>query len=263
MIDENLNQQEISEQPVEETPVEETQVEDTSVEETPEQVTSERPTGESPESKLAPKVPENVSSKHFKRVLEEKEKIQRERDDLMRMLQEDRNRNNPKAPEPEEDYGIDVNNFVEGKDLKRVFQEVSQLKKELQSYKQKTQVEVTETRLRTEFPDFNKVFSKENVSLLEAENPELVETIATSSADPYKVAKSMYKAIKQFGVYSEDTYEADRDRVQKNLAKPKPVIAASSRQTGNSPLSKISEYADEMTEERKAALREEVRRYKR
>lgn len=255
MVDEILDNE-----PVENTPQEQLP-EQPSVEQLPEQSVEEQ---EQPKETPAPKAPENepLSSKHFRRVLEEKEQIQRERDELLRLMQADKNRYAPQ-PEPEENFGIDENSFAEGKDLKRAFKEVTQLKRELQELKKKTAVEVTEARLKTEFPDFEKVFNKENIKILEAENPEFVETIAHSSADPYKVAKSMYKAIKQFGVYTPDMYENDRDRVQRNLTKPRPAVSASNRQSGNSPLAKVSEYAEDLTEERAAQLRAEVAKYKR
>lgn len=247
--------QEILETPVEqqiEQPVEQVEQVEAPVEEKPIE-----------ESKPAEPVVETYSSKRFKAIKEEKERAQRERDELMRMLQEERNRNQPQPQAPVDDFGIDDNNFAEGKDLKRFAKEVRELKQELQQYKQKTALEVTETRLRTEYPDFNKVFSDDNIELFKAEYPEIAETILNSNASPYSVAKSAYKMIKQLGIHVEDNSAPDRAVVQKNLSKPRPAATVSPRQ-GSTPLSKVDDFgAEDLTEERAAALRREVAMYKR
>jgi hypothetical protein len=207
-------------------------------------------------------VRENIAAKHFKRVNEEKERIQRERDELKRLLEEERNRNNPQVAPNEDDFEIDENNFAEGKDLKRFVKEVRELKQELYQYKQKTALEVTETKLKTEFPDFNQVFSDDNIALFKAEHPELAETILGSNASPYSVAKSAYKMIKQLGIHVEDNSAPERAVVQRNLSKPRPAVSVAPRQ-GSSPLSRAEEYgSDDLTEERAAALRREIAMYK-
>ena len=233
-------------EPVTETPVEE------KVEPTPEPV---------PEP--APEViPERPSSKHFKTLKAEKDQAQRERDELMHMLQEERSRHQM-APK-EDDFGIDENNFAEGKDLKKIAKEMREIKQELAQYKQKSTIQVTEARLMSEYPDFQNVFSEENIELLREEHPEIAETILNSQADPYKVAKSAYKMIKKLGIHVEDTSASKRATVQTNLAKPRPAASISPRQSGSSPLTQANEYgSDDLTEARLAQLRAEVDRYRR
>ena len=206
-------------------------------------------------------LPEKLSNKHFKAVKEKAERAERERDELMRMLQEERSRQQQqKQPEPEEDLGFNTEDFVEGKHLKSLVKEVRELKKELAQYKQKTALDVTETKLRTEFPDFNKVFTNENIEALKEEHPEIAQTLGSSNADPYLVAKSTYKMIKKLGVYQElpeDKYVNDREMVQKNLSKPRPLAAASPRQ-GEGPLQKANAFGGELTDELKAQLWKEI-----
>ena len=219
--------------------------------------------------------PERISAKHFKRANQEKELLKRQNEELMRQLEAQRDlsqryaqqTSNPINPDlPPDDFIIDENNFAEGKDLKRIVNEMRQLKQEMHQYKQKTALEVTESRLNSEYPDFNKVFTDDNIELFKAEHPDIAESLLNSNAEPYKVAKSVYKAMKQFGIVSEEPTRKvtqDRERVQANLSKPRPVASVTARQ-GNSPLSKAGEYADdELTEERKAVLRAEVERYSR
>jgi len=211
--------------------------------------------------------PERISSKHFKRVNQEKELLKRQNEELARQLEAQRyaqQGQQPVNPQLPDDFNIDENNFAEGKDLKRIVNEMRDLKKELHQYKQKTALEVTEARLNNEFPDFKSGFSDENIELFKAEYPEIAESLINSNAEPYKVAKSMFLAMKRFGIVAEEPTKKvtqDKERVQANLSKPRPVASVTARQ-GNSPLSKAGEYADdELTEERKAALRAEVERY--
>jgi len=213
---------------------------------------------------------ERISAKHFNRINKEKEQLKLERDALLNKIkQQEQYQQSGQSQSIDthvspDDFNIDENNFAEGKDLKRIVNEMRDLKKELHQYKQKTALEVTEARLNAEHADFNKVFTDDNIELFKAEHPDIAESLLNSNADPYKVAKSMYKAMKQFGIYAEEptkTVTKDRERVQANLSKPRPVASVTARQ-GNSPLSKAGEYADdELTEERKATLRAEVERY--
>jgi len=206
-------------------------------------------------------VPEKLSNKHYKAVKDKAERAERERDELMRMLQEERSRQQQQwPPEPEEDFGINSDDFIEGKQLKGFVKEVRELKKELDQYKQKTALDVTETKLRTEYPDFDKVFTNDNIEVLKEEHPEIAQTLGSSNADPYLVAKSTYKMIKKLGVYQElpeDKYVSDRETVQKNLSKPRPLAAASPRQ-GEGPLQKANAFGGELTDELKAQLWKEV-----
>jgi hypothetical protein len=214
--------------------------------------------------------PERISSKHFKRANQEKELLKRQNEELIRQLEAQRyaqsGQTQQTQPKELDDFIIDENNFAEGKDLKRMYNEMQTLKQELHQYKQKTALEVTEEKLNREYPDFNKVFTDDNIELFKAEHPDIAESLLNSNAEPYKVAKSVYKAMKQFGIYAEEPTRKvtqDRERVQSNLSKPRTVSSVTARQ-GNSPLSRAGEYADdELTEERKAALRAEVERYSR
>lgn len=259
--------QEILETPVEQ-PIQD-QMAENQGENVPEMVENQ-----TPEAKPAPEepkpAPESISSKHFKRVNDElskeryeKEQIRRQNEDLMRLIQEERNRNQPQQAQPEDDLGIDDNNFAEGKDLKRFAKEVRELKQELHQYKQKTVIDVTHARLRAELPAFEKVVSDENLALFEAEYPDEAAALKASQADPLIVGRTLYNNIKRLGIYVEDNSASDRAAVQKNLSKPRPAATVSPRQ-GSTPLSKVDDFgSEELTEERAAALRREIAMYKR
>ena len=255
--------QEIIETPVEQ-PIQDEMVENQgeNVQEMVENQTSEaKPALEEP--KPAESIRESISSKHFKRVNEEKEQLRRQNEELLRLIEEERNRLQPQQPQSEDDFVIDDNNFAEGKDLKRFAKEVRELKKELHQYKQKMAIDVTHARLRAELPAFEKVVSDENLALFEAEYPDEAAALKTSQADPLIIGRTLYNNIKRLGIYVEDNSAPDRAAVQKNLSKPRPAATVSPRQ-GSTPLSKVDDFgSDELTEERAAALRREVAMYKR
>ena len=222
---------------------------------------AEQPSEVIPEHTSVEPIPDRPSSKHFKTLKAEKEQAQRERDELMRMLQEERSRGvQPK--QEEDDFGIDENNYIEGKDLKKVVKELKELRKDITQYKQKTAIEVTEARLKAEIPDYQKILSDENVEILKDNYPEIAETIFNSQADPFKVAKAACNMITKLGIHVEDKHTAKREVVQANLAKPRASTTVAPRQ-GQSPLSQANEYgSDTLTEERMAALRREVDMYR-
>ena len=70
-------------------------------------------------------------------------------------------------------------------------------------------------------------------------------------------AVSAYKHIKKLGLYTEDTYQADRDLAQRNAAKPKPLVSVSPQQ-GDSPLSRANAFANGLTPELQKQLRQEM-----
>jgi hypothetical protein len=257
--------QEIVETPIEQ-PVQDQMVENQG-ENAPEMVENQfiesKPASEEPKPVPESSTRESISSKHFKRVNDEKEQLKRQNEELMRLIQEERNRYQPQQPQAEDDFGIDDNNFAEGKDLKRFAKEVRELKQELHQYKQKTVIDVTHARLRAEMPDFDKVVTDENIALFEAEYPDEAEALKNSTAAPLSVGKAVYKNLKRLGIYVEDTSAPSREAVQKNLSKPRPATSVSPRQ-GSTPLSKVDDFGSEdLTEERAAALRLEIARYKR
>lgn len=204
--------------------------------------------------------PEKISSRNFKALREKALQAERERDELLRMLQEERVKQG-KPADIEDDSDDIPDDFVEGKHLKKYVKEIKGLKKELNELKQRTSLEITDARLKAECPDFNKVLTDENVAQFKEEHPELAASILNSKADPYSIAKSMYKTMKKFGIYVEDNYAQEKQAVQKNINKIKPSTSAGVRQ-GDTALSRAGEYvAEELTAERKAALWAEVQKY--
>lgn len=199
---------------------------------------------------------------------ERTERAERERDEMMKRLyayeQGIKPQSVEKPVETEEDYltslGIDSDSLAEGKHLKPLMKELRSLKNELNQYKKQTQQETMESRLKTRFPDFDKVVSQGNLEMLRNANPELAEAIL-STPDQFKQATLAYQMVKQYGIYQEDNFVQDKILAQRNAAKPKPLASVSPQQ-GESPMSKANAFANGLTSDLKAQLLREMNQYK-
>lgn len=204
-------------------------------------------------------VKETAQAKNFRQLKEQKERAERERDELMQKFHEmEMARKKPTINEEpvDQDYNINPDDLVEGKHLSRYDKKIKKLQEELETYKQQNSVTATEARLKARYPDLEKVISKENLESLRADYPELAETI-NSNHDLYNKAVSAYTLIKKLGIAQEDVYEQDRQRAQKNAAKPRPLASVNAQQ-GDSPLSKANAFANGLTDDLRAQLRREM-----
>lgn len=183
------------------------------------------------------------------------DKVMRERDDMYRRIQELEAKNAP-VYQPEEDFTIGNDDLVEGKHLSKMSKEMKALKQELNEYKQKTNISTTEVRLRSEFPDFDKIVCADNLMALREAEPYLAESIG-NDPDMYRKAVSAYKLIKKMVVPQNDAYEQERALVQKNAAKPKPLASVAPQQ-GDSPLARANAFANGLTDDLKKQLWKET-----
>jgi hypothetical protein len=110
--------------------------------------------------------------------------------------------------------------------------------------------------LKAQYPDIDKVVSRENIDALREIDPEFVEMLDASTNFRAK-AISAYKQIKKAGIFIEDNFQQDRDLALKNAAKPKPLASVSPQQ-GDSPLSRANAFANGLTEDLKIQLRKEM-----
>lgn len=208
-----------------------------------------------PEKKTGP-------SESFKELREAKNKAQRERDQAVRLLEEMQARQETakqlqqQAPETDDELNIAPDEIAEGKHLSKLTKKIQNLEKQLQNYHHQSAEVTAETRLKSQYPDFDKVVSKENIEQLRSEYPELAHTL-NSSTDLYTKAVSAYTLIKKFGIHQEDNFAQEREMAQKNAAKPRPLTSISPQQ-GDTPLSRANAFANGLTDELKAQLRKEM-----
>ena len=202
----------------------------------------------------------------FRAVREAKERAERERDAMlsqmlqmqqqMQMIQQQQ----PQQQEqPQEDYDFDIeaDALAEGKHLKKLMAKQKAMEQQLKSYQMQSEAVAVETRIRAQYPDFEKVVSKENVELLNEQFPEIARTLR-DTPDMFNKAAAAYTVIKNFGIHKDTAkFEADRAKAVSNAQKPRPLASVNPTQ-GDSPLSKANAFANGMTDELKEQLRREM-----
>jgi len=200
--------------------------------------------------------PSPVLENNIRALRESKERIQRERDEMARRLQEYESRANPQAPEEDLSLNLGENDLAEGKHLTKIQKQLTRQRDELLRTQQQTNALLVETKLKTEHPDIDKVVTVDNIKSLSELYPEIAQTL-NSSTDYYSKAKAAYTMIKKFGIHVDDTFGSDRELAQRNAAKPRPLASVSPQQA-DSPLSRANAFANGLTEELKVQLRKEM-----
>lgn len=201
---------------------------------------------------------ETDKEKNLRLLREKANRVERERDEALRRLQEIEARSAQAAPQPEDDdVHIGPDELAEGKHLSKVVKKIRKLEEELKGYRQQASVDTTEARLKAQYPDFDKIVNKDNVEMLREMYPEIAQTIHTSP-DLYSRAASAYTIIKKLGINQDsDAYEAEKAAAQKNAYKPKPTASIAPQQ-GESPLSRANAFANGLTPELKDQLLKEM-----
>jgi hypothetical protein len=198
------------------------------------------------------------------REVNERHRAERERDDMARKYRELEAKMQKPVEEvaKNEDYDLNINpdDLVEGKHLSKVDKKIKALEKQLQQYEQQTTVNTIQSRLKSQYPDFEAVVSPANIEALKQNYPELAQTL-NSSTDLYATAVSAYTMMKKLGIAQSPEQKADIERVQKNAAKPRPLASVSPQQ-GDSPLSKANAFANGLTDELKDSLRKEMNQFR-
>lgn len=223
----------------------------------PEEIPVEQPAvDETPEIEEAQAATNKTMEDNMRNLRLGREKAERERDELLaRMREIEQSQQRPVAPKQEELHVAD-DDFVEGRHLSAYDNKIKALQNELKSYKTKTDASNAETRLKTQYQDFDKVVNAGNVEALRIAYPEIAETL-NSSSDLYTKAVSAYTLIKKLGIHKEDTFAADRAKAQANASKPRPLTSVAP-QEGDGPLAKANAFAQGLTDDLKKQLYKEM-----
>lgn len=236
----------------------------------------EQPTQEQPsaldnlEAQTQPEVAEQVAAptppsdidKNMKRLRDDRAKAERERDDMMRLVQQmSQQQQNAQQPIAEENYELNVNenDLAEGKHLQKLQSRINKLESTLRSYHQDTTNRIEESRIKARYPDFEEVVSNENVEALKLAHPEIFNTLI-QSPDLYSKGVSAYKIIKQLGLSDSPvraSHTDDRERIQANAAKPKSPSTVGAKASSSS-LGQAGAYENSLTPARKKQLYEEM-----
>jgi hypothetical protein len=113
-----------------------------------------------------------------------------------------------------------------------------------------------ESRIRSQFPDYDNVVNMETIKALKQTEPELA---ASLYANPNFLEKAIgtYKAIQKLGLQVSNEYDADKAIAHKNAAKPRTLTSISPQQ-GESPLSRANAFANGLTPELQKQLWKEM-----
>lgn len=206
-----------------------------------------------------PEQKDSFQAKNFRELKEKAFAVQRERDELSRRLQEMEAKNKPQPlPEPiDDDIVIGPDELAEGKHLNKMNKKMKQLEDQLKAYQQQSSLSNAETRLRSEFQDFDKVFTRENIETLAMLEPDIAHTL-DQSTDSYRKAKSAYLFIKKMGIAPEDNYKEEKELIQRNAAKPKTLASIAPQQGSEGALSRANAFANGLTDELKQQLYKEM-----
>lgn len=203
-------------------------------------------------------VQESSQERNFKAMREINARLERERDEALRLAESFKGYAQKTQPQEEEENDPSIGNdeLVEGKHLSKYDKKIKKLEQQLQNYQQQSQSQLIENKLRGEYPDFEKIVSKSNIDILKELHPHIAATL-NSSNDLYSKAVSAYTLIKSLGIHVDDTFQADRELAQKNAAKPRPLTSVSPQQ-GDSPLSKANAFANGLTPELQKQMLKEM-----
>lgn len=202
---------------------------------------------------------ENSPQKNFRELRQKMERMQRERDEALnyiKNIEAKATASNYNNPVDDEDFSLDPDAIAEGKHISRVNNKIKKLEEQIKSYQQQSHESVTEAKLKSKYADFDKVVSQDNVEALRKSHPEIWATI-NSTSDLYNKAVSAYTLIKELRLSPDDSYDADKIAVQKNVSKPRPLTSVSPQQ-GDSPLSRANAFAGGLTDDLKDQLRKEM-----
>lgn len=132
----------------------------------------------------------------------------------------------------------------------------AQLQKMQQMYAQ-TQAMQVEIQLKSKYTDFDKVVSADNVDVLKSLYPKEAYNIINEK-DIYKKAEKAYEAMKKYNIFTTDdntttNFEAKKERVARNSAKPRPI---SSARPGSPALGAANAFAEDSDDARRRTFAE-------
>ncbi len=121
----------------------------------------------------------------------------------------------PPEPEPIDPRDDDISTIGE---TKKLFQKNERDLEKLKEDIRRREAQTVEERVRLKYADYDAVVNKENLELLFAAAPELVNMLKATNQDPYAQALGAYKLMKKFGVVGEEN-----EKFKENQTKPRSV----------------------------------------
>lgn len=199
---------------------------------------------------------ETPAQMSWRQLREKAERAEKRAEELERLVANQQNQAPKQAPDDDdEEIRIQPDDLVEGKHLSRYDKKIRKMEQQIREYQAKTYETTAETRIKQEFPDYDKVVTQESLYILQSQFPELAQSIS-SNPDLYSKAKAAHLAITKLGINPNDT-SIQQETINKNVAKPKP-LASIAPQQGDSPLTRANAFASGLTQELKDQLYKEA-----
>jgi hypothetical protein len=199
-------------------------------------------------AQAAPTVQETAQQSNFKALREQARQLELEKAELARQLSAYQQQQQQKQESYEQEDNIDPDALVEGKHLTRYAKKIKHLEEELEKQRRHTVESTAELQLRARYSDFDAIVNTDNLEMLKLTYPELAQTIY-NNPDLYTKGSSAYTIIKQMGIAQNTLSDRQKERVEANLAKPRPLASIASAQGNNSPLQRANAFENGLTED--------------
>jgi len=191
---------------------------------------------------------------------ERMENAERRALELERMIQANMSQNQPSTKmqvvDDQDDIDLGDDSIVEGKQLKKYFKALKQenrnIKKQLEDNQRENALASAEIRLKSKYPDFDAVVTRDNLKKLEDAKPELFRTIYANT-NLHDRGIAAYEMIRSSGLNIDEFQSLDK-KMEDNKNKPRSAANASP-QTSETPLTRVGDYDRRiLTKERKEQI---------
>lgn len=117
------------------------------------------------------------------------------------------------------------------------------------------EAETMEERLQLKYQDFNQVVTKENIEILQQNEPELAMSLQGLAHDPYAQAQAAYKLLKKFGLGVSQEVAKNKEKATENSKKPVSVQSVTKQ---SSAIGNVHNFENGLTPELKKHLWKEM-----
>lgn len=144
---------------------------------------------------------------------------------------------------------IESDSLVAGDQLRKTAQEnrryADKIAQDFAAYKQQMQDLMEENRVRTRYPDLDRVMSEENKMILSQRVPKAYAAWK-NMPDSWEKVEAVYEAIKSYGIDKAIEYKQEQNRIHANVAKPRSVNSVNVVKP-KSALSNVNSFVDEFS----------------
>lgn len=181
--------------------------------------------------------------------MRELERRAEEQDDLIQRLQGQREQ----QPLEDDLSKLSDDDIVTAKQAKILAKKMARQVAE-ETFKEREAATVDE-RVKSKYPDFENVVTRESIELLKQQDPELAQSLYALAQDPYAQAIAAYKMLRKQGIGEVATQHPSKARAIENAKKPVSVQAVGK----SSAIGNVSRFENGLSQDEKDALYLEMR----